>query len=189
MAEKIALRTSVELGVVPTHIRFVGGLVPDEQGRLPRGDDGKLLVLTEMAHLVDQSPVKISSAQISVFPGVEPRDNDEMINGLKDLDLAVHLILMVGGADPMNPEDEDAVVGMLVEGLNLAKQHGITLQTQVNSFLRQWGSVLVNRLTSNTSTFVFELVTKLLPYSLQRLYRLMDHLRSDTITWKNSYFL
>ena len=34
--------------------------------------------------------------------------------------------MMVGGADPMNPTDEDAVVGMLVDGLTLAKRHGIT---------------------------------------------------------------
>jgi hypothetical protein len=125
MAESITLRTSVELGIVPTHIKFVGGLVPEE-GRLPRGDDGKLLVFTEMANLVEQSPVKFGCVQISVFPGVEPGDNDEMIEGLKALGLSVHLILMVGGADPMNPDDEDAVVGMLVDGLTLAKQHAIT---------------------------------------------------------------
>ena len=136
MAEKITLRTSVELGVVPTHIKFVGGLVPDEQGRLPRGEDGKLLVLTEMARLVEASPVKIGSAQISVFPGVEPSDNDEMIQGLKALGLAVHLILMVGGADPMNPDDEDAVVGMLVSGLNLAKQHGI--EQVASTSIEEW---------------------------------------------------
>ena len=37
MAESISLKTNVELGVVPTHIKFVGGLVPDGEGRLPRG--------------------------------------------------------------------------------------------------------------------------------------------------------
>ena len=116
---------TVQLGVVPTHIKFVGGLVPDEAGRLPRGEDGKLLVLTEMATLVGNSSVKIGSAQISVFPGVASADNDEMIEGLKALGLAVHLILMVGGADPMNPEDEDKVVEMLVSGLELAKKHGV----------------------------------------------------------------
>ena len=65
MAESITLRTSVELGIVPTHIKFVGGLVPEE-GRLPRGEDGKLLVVTEMAHLVQKSPVKFNCVQISV---------------------------------------------------------------------------------------------------------------------------
>ncbi|MGY8686862.1 MAG: hypothetical protein ACKVHP_03865, partial [Verrucomicrobiales bacterium] len=121
MAE-IALKTSVQLGVVPTHIKFVGGLVPYDSGKLPRGEDGKLLVLTEMATLVERSAVKFGNAQISVFPGVEPADNDEMIDGLKALGLGVHLILMVGGADPMNPADEDVVIGMLVSGLELAKK-------------------------------------------------------------------
>ena len=42
MAE-ITLKAQVELGVIPTHIKFVGGLVPDENGKLPRGGDGRLL--------------------------------------------------------------------------------------------------------------------------------------------------
>ena len=29
---KITLKPNIELGVVPTHIKFVGGLVPDENG-------------------------------------------------------------------------------------------------------------------------------------------------------------
>ena len=48
-----------------------------------------------------------------------------MINGLRGLDLAVHLILMVGGADPMNPADEDKVVEMLKSGLEVAKKYNI----------------------------------------------------------------
>lgn len=126
MAETITLKTKVELGVVPTHIKFVGGLVPDENGRLPRGEDRALLVVTEMANLTAASPVKIQSAQITVFPGVDAGDTDDLITGLKALGLEVHLIMMVGGADPMNPADEDAVVAMLVAGIEVAKQYGIT---------------------------------------------------------------
>ena len=48
-----------------------------------------------------------------------------MITGLRDLGLAVHLMLMVGGADPMNPDDEDKVVEMLKAGLEVAKKYGI----------------------------------------------------------------
>ena len=65
MAESITLKTDVELGVVPTHIKFVGGLVPDDNGRLPRGDDGKLIVVSEMEALTQASPVKIQSAQVT----------------------------------------------------------------------------------------------------------------------------
>lgn len=126
MSESITLKTKVELGVVPTHIKFVGGLVPDEEGRLPRGDDGKLLVVSEMAKLTAASPVKIQSAQVTAFPGVDEGDMDDLFNGLRALDLEVHIIMMVGGADPMNPADEDKVVAMLVSGIEVAKKYGIT---------------------------------------------------------------
>ena len=136
MSEKITLKTNVELGVVPTHIKFVGGLVPDDSGRLPRGDDGQLLVVSEMKHLTEISPVKIGSAQITVFPGVDENDTDDMITGLRGLDLAVHLMLMVGGADPMNPEDEDKVVEMLKAGLEVAKKYNI--QQVASTSIEEW---------------------------------------------------
>lgn len=125
MAAAITLKPNVQLGVVPTHVKFVGGLVPEEGGRLPRNADGTLVVVEEMKRLCEASPVTIQSVQIPAFPGVDEADNDELIDGLKGLGLVVHLIMMVGGADPMNPADEDAVVGMLVSGLNVAKKHGI----------------------------------------------------------------
>jgi hypothetical protein len=119
------LKTNVKLGIVPTHLKFVGGLVPDDNGRLPRGDDGRLLVTANLAKLVAASPVEISCAQFPHFPGVDPNDTDELINSVKELGLEPHLILMVGGADPMNPADEDAVVDMLVPSLKIAKDYGI----------------------------------------------------------------
>lgn len=125
MASEISLKTDVQLGIVPTHVKFVGGLVPEEGGKLPRGEDGQLVVVAEMKRLCDASPVKIQSVQIPAFPGVDEADNDELINGLKELGLVVHLIMMVGGADPMNPEDEDKVVEMLASGLSVAKKHGV----------------------------------------------------------------
>ncbi|CAN5432814.1 hypothetical protein BH23VER1_BH23VER1_03140 [soil metagenome] len=125
MAITIPLKADVEFGVVPTHIKFVGGLAPDENGLLPRAGDGRVAVVAEMAALMEASPVKIDSAQITLFPGVAPEDTEAMITGLKDLGLEVHLIMMVGGADPMNPEDEDAVVAMLVDGLKIAQRYGI----------------------------------------------------------------
>lgn len=130
------LRTKVELGVVPTHIKFVGGLVPDEKGRLPRGDDGKLLVVSEMAGLKALCPAPIQSAQITAFPGVDAGDMDELITGLRALGLEVHIIMMVGGADPMNPADEDAVVAMLVSGIEVAKKYGITQVASTS--IEQW---------------------------------------------------
>jgi len=125
MSDEITLKADVQLGVVPTHIKFVGGLVPEEGGKLPRGEDGKLLVVEEMRGICMASAVKVQSVQIPAFPGVDEGDNDELIKGLQELGLVVHLIMMVGGADPMNPADEDAVVEMLVSGLKVAQKHGI----------------------------------------------------------------
>lgn len=136
MPETITLKTGVELGVVPTHIKFVGGLVPDESGRLPRGDDGALIVVSEMAALSAASPVRVQSAQVTVFPGVDEGDTEELINGLRELGLAVHLIMMVGGADPMEPADEDKVVAMLVAGIEVAKKYGITQVASTS--IEQW---------------------------------------------------
>jgi len=125
MAAKLTLKAGVELGVVPTHIKFVGGLVPDQNGRLPRTTDGQLYVVAELGYLQSISPAPIQSAQITAFPGVHEGDMDEMINGIRSLNMAVHLIMMVGGADPMNPADEDKVVSMLVSGLKFAKKYNI----------------------------------------------------------------
>ena len=139
MAASIQSKTKISLGVVPTHLKFVGGLVPDDDGRLPRGDDGQLLVVANMAKLMDASLVRIDCCQVPFFPGVNTDDVADLVNGLKDLNLEVHLILMVGGADPMNPADEDSVVGMLVDGLKAAKQHGIVhvSSTSVEEWMKE----------------------------------------------------
>ena len=126
MAVVIENKSNIELGVVPTHTKFVGGLAPDENGKLPRGEDGKLLMVSEMANLKENSPAKIDSVQITLFPGTDAEDLDDMMNSFKELGLVVHLIMMVGGADPMNPDDEEKVAEMLVSGLETAKKYGVT---------------------------------------------------------------
>ncbi len=126
MAGELSLKAGVELGVVPTHIKFVGGLAPDDNGKLPRNDDGQLTVVAELAHLQSISAAPIQSAQVTAFPGVDGGDVDEMITGIRALGMEVHIIMMVGGADPMKPEDEDAVVDMLKAGLEVAKKYNIS---------------------------------------------------------------
>lgn len=125
MSAKIALHPKVQLGVVTTHFRFVGGIVPDENGRFPRDADGSLRVLSEMAKLCAASPVAMDIVQIPYFYSADPAEVTEMIDGLKALGLEVHFIIMVGGANPMNPADEDAVVAQLVSSLKAAIHHGI----------------------------------------------------------------
>ncbi len=125
MSANIALKSKVQIGVVPTHFKFVGGIVPDENGSFPRDTDGSLLILNEMKKLADASPVKMTIVQIPFFSSAKPTEVDEMVSGLKALDLEVHYIIMVGGANPMEPCDEDAVVSQLVISLKSAIHHGI----------------------------------------------------------------
>ncbi len=125
MSQTLTLKPKIALGIVPTHIKFVGGLVPDEEGKFPREDDGRLAMVAEMSRICEQSPVRPTCCQIPFFAGADAGDIDELISGLKGLDLEVHFIMMVGGANPMDPADEDAVVGQLVGSLKAAQEHGI----------------------------------------------------------------
>ncbi|MDG1873118.1 MAG: hypothetical protein P8J27_04350 [Mariniblastus sp.] len=121
----IELKSKVKIGVVPTHLKFVGGLVPDEDGKLPRNEEGKLVVAANMEHLVANTQANISCVQVPYFPGLNANDVSEMVDSFKHNGLEVHFIMMVGGADPMEISDEDAVVAMLVGALNAAKEHGV----------------------------------------------------------------
>lgn len=119
---KIILKPNIQYGVVPTHIKFVGGLVPDDNGNLPRGADGRLLSIAELAHLKAVAPVDITAAQLPLFPGVDPQDTEDMIGGMRQLGINPHIIMMVAGGNPMDPADEDTVAPMLVNGLKVAQQ-------------------------------------------------------------------
>jgi hypothetical protein len=123
----IVPRYQVKLGLVPTHLKFVGGLVPDGQGRLPRNGSNKLLVVENIALLLQLSRVPINCVQIPSFPGVNVDDVSELVAELRSLGVDVNYILMVGGADPLKVEDEDKVVAMLIDGLQSAERNGIRL--------------------------------------------------------------
>lgn len=136
MASQLSLNTNVSLGIVPTHLKFVGGLVPDEDGRIPRDADGQLSIVANLTKLAAESRFPLTAAQVPYFPGLHEGDVAEMAAAIKALGMEMHFIMMVGGADPMNPADEDAVVGMLCGGLETAKKHGVT---QVSSTsIEEW---------------------------------------------------
>lgn len=125
MSVNIALKAKVQLGVVPTHIKFVGGLVPDERGKFPRDSRGTLLTVSAMREVCESSPVKLSIVQIPFFASADAAEVKEMVDGLRSLGLEVHFIMMVGGANPMDPADENAVVSQLVTSVKAAIAHGI----------------------------------------------------------------
>ena len=124
MPATISLKPNIALGIVPTHIGFIDGLVPDANGSLPRELDGRIAVVAEMDRICSLSPVRPSCIQVSLFPGTGEADIAEMMAGLKTLGIDVHLIMMVGGANPMDPADEDAVVAQLVPSLKAAVKFG-----------------------------------------------------------------
>jgi hypothetical protein len=124
MPDALILKPNIALGIVPTHIGFVDGLVPDADGNLFRETDGRIAIIAELDRICTQSPVRPSCVQVSLFPGTNRTDIEEMVTGLKALGLEVHLIMMVGGANPMDPADEDAVIAQLVPSLKAAKELG-----------------------------------------------------------------
>ncbi|MEK9773941.1 MAG: hypothetical protein VW576_10310 [Opitutae bacterium] len=118
-------KTKVAVGVVPTHLKFVGTLVPDENGKLPRTRSGILKIVSGMRAICKSSPVKLKCVQVPLFPGADSKDLQDLFKGMKALKLEVHLIMMVGGANPINPKDEDAVAEMLCAGLEVAKKYKV----------------------------------------------------------------
>lgn len=144
MSHAISLNTThaqgvvpkIELGVVPTHVKFVGGLAPDEAGRLPRDEAGEFVVVSEMKRLMAASPVPIHGVQISYFCGADRADVEAFYQSLQDMGLKLYLIMMVGGADPMSPADEDKVVAQLVEGLEVAKRWNV--ESVASTSFEEW---------------------------------------------------
>jgi hypothetical protein len=139
MSSKITLKSKVQLGVVPTHLRFVGCLVPDENGKFPRNDQGVLRVVEGMKTLIGISPVQFTCVQVSFFPGTAREEIDELVGELKALGLQVDFILMVGGVNPMNPADEDAVVAQLLPNIMAAIAHGA--RNVSSTSIEEWMSV------------------------------------------------
>ena len=120
---EIKNKSKVKIGVVPTHLMFVGALAPMNPANSPyRSGDLKIVSgAPAMPHL----PGQLDTVQVTLFPGTDAKDLQDMFKGLKALKLEVHLIMMVGGANPLNPKDEDAVVGMLNSGLEVAKKYKV----------------------------------------------------------------
>jgi hypothetical protein len=102
MSRSITLKPDIALGIVPTHLRFVGGLVPDAEGRLPRNADGEIIIVAGVGELLEVSPVAFRSAQVSLFPGTQSEELDRLVAGLKALGLDVEF-LFINVARPLEP--------------------------------------------------------------------------------------
>ena len=122
--------SGIDLGILGTHLGFLEALVPDDEGNLPRNADGDLVVFAGSRDICELSPVKVDAIQISSFGGTKSEDIDELITNLQGLGLEAQLVMMVGGVNPMDPNDEDGAVDQLLVHIDVAKCHGVT---QVNS--------------------------------------------------------
>lgn len=122
--------SGVPLGILGTHLGFLEALVPDDAGKLPRNPDGEFVVLAGAREIVENSPVKVDLIQISSFGTTLPEEKDALIAGLREIGLEPQLVMMVGGVNPMNPDDEDEALAQLMVNLKAALRNNIT---QVNS--------------------------------------------------------
>lgn len=120
----------MRLGLVPTHLKFVGGLAPGDDGRLPRNEKGDLVALAGVREIQELSPVKLDCVQVTTFADGHAGDVDELFSGLKNLGVEPQTVMMVGGVNPMNPADEDAVVAQLLKNLDIALRNDIS---EINS--------------------------------------------------------
>ncbi|MEN8866347.1 MAG: hypothetical protein ABF381_12265 [Akkermansiaceae bacterium] len=122
--------SGVPLGILGTHLGFLEALVPDDDGKLPRNSDGEFVVAAGARELLELSPVEVDLIQISSFGTTQPDEKDELIAAVRELGLEPQLVMMVGGVNPMNPDDEDEALAQLMVNLNAAMRNNIV---QVNS--------------------------------------------------------
>lgn len=125
MNQKILLRAPVELGFVATHGKFVGSLLPDDQGKLPRLENGELVVVDCVRQVIEVSKVEVQAVQVPIFHGTDPGEWDAVIEALKELGVKVYLVIMLGGVDPMDPADEEPTLAQMLTAVKAAKKHGV----------------------------------------------------------------
>jgi len=110
------------LGIVPTHLMFVGGLVPDENGKMPRDGEGNLVITANLEKLVSDSKAKISCVQVPYFPGLDESDVAEMVarsaaktHGVAHVASTSVEAWMQEGAKPKTGADFDAAIAQNVK--------------------------------------------------------------------------
>ena len=88
---------------------------------MPRHPDGRLKLLAALDALNQDSPLELSVIPTFVFSGTREDDVREMLVGIKEMGLIPEVIIMVNGANPMLPGEEDQFVEIATGILNIAK--------------------------------------------------------------------
>ena len=134
----ISNKSGVELGILGTHLGFLEALVPDDKGHLPRDASGELVVFAGARDICELSPVKVDAIQISAFGTTIPEDMDELLTKVRSIGLEPQLVMMVGGANPYDPADEDAALAQLQVNIDAALRNNVK---QINSTsIEEWMS-------------------------------------------------
>ena len=122
--------SGIKLGILGTHLGVLEALVPNEEGLLPRDKDGEFVVVSGTKKLLELSPVRVDLIQLLSFGNTLPSEKDALIANLRELNIEPQLVMMVGGVDPMNPDDEDEAVAQLLHNIDAARRNQTT---EINS--------------------------------------------------------
>ncbi|MEM8678625.1 MAG: hypothetical protein AAGF97_04625, partial [Planctomycetota bacterium] len=76
--------------------------------------------------LASESPAPIEVVQVPLFAGVRSDEVQEVLGGLRGLGIDAQMILMLGGGNPMRPEDESSFVAAALELVAQARDLGMT---------------------------------------------------------------
>jgi len=168
--------SSIRLGVCPAHFKFADVLAPDENGHLPRHPYGPLKIVTELKQFLADSPVRVSVIPIFTFSGTREKDLRETLVGIESLGVTPEAILMINGADPMNPRDEDKFVALALDILKVAKSVGI--ETVCSTTFEQWMAPAPPKTGINYEAAVIQLIK-----GHQRIYEEGDLANSTIKSW------
>ena len=167
---------SIRLGVCPAHFKFADVLAPDENGKLPRHPNGQLKGLTELKQFLAESPVRLSVIPMFTFSGTQKVDLSEALDGIQSLGVKTEAILMINGADPMNPEDEDKFVALAMEILEIAKS--LNIEAVCSTTFEQWMDPAPTKTGDDYDAAVAQLIK-----AHQRVFQEADLANSSMKSW------
>ena len=167
---------TIRLGVCPAHFKFADVLAPDENGKLPRHPDGQLKILTGLKQFLAESPVPLSVIPMFTFSGTQKEDLRETLAGIQSLGVSPEAILMINGADPMNPDDEDKFVALAMEILEIAKS--LNIDAVCSTTFEQWMDPAPAKTGADYDAAVTQLVK-----AHQRIYEEADLANSSIKSW------
>lgn len=110
------------------------------------------------------------------FSGTQEMDLRETLAGIQSLGVTPEAILMINGADPMNPDDEDKFVAKALEILEIAKS--LSLEAVCSTTFEQWMDPAPAKTGADYDAAVAQLIK-----AHQRIYQEADLANSSIKSW------